>query len=131
MEASMPERSIVALFTETVADVTDLVRSEVRLARAELNEKFNRVANAGALLGAGGVLLLVALIFLLQAAVRWLAIAGMPEEWGLILIGAAAAVVGAAVLYYGINSLKGSALVPRRSVEQVRADLSVMKEQVT
>jgi hypothetical protein len=30
----------------------------------------------------------------------------------------------------GINNLKGSALVPRRTIEQVRADLSIAKEQV-
>jgi hypothetical protein len=38
--------------------------------------------------------------------------------------------VGVALLMKGINNLKGSALVPQRTIQQVRADVSLAKEQV-
>jgi hypothetical protein len=38
--------------------------------------------------------------------------------------------VGGALLMKGINNLKVQALVPQRTIEQVRADLSIAKEHV-
>jgi len=123
-------RPLTSLFTETVAEVTHLFQTEIRLVRAELNEKLSRAANSGVLIAAGGVVMIPAVFILLLAIVRWLAVAGLPEQWGLTLVGLAVAGAGAGLLMKGINNLKGSALVPRRSMEQVRADLSMAKEQV-
>lgn len=123
-------RPLTALFTDTVAEVTHLFQTEIRLVRAEINEKASRVANSGALIGAGAIVLLPAVFILLLAIVRWLAVAGLPEQWGLTLVGLVVAGIGAGLLMKGINNLKGSALVPRRTIEQVRADLSMAKEQV-
>jgi hypothetical protein len=123
-------RPLTSLFTDTVAEVTHLFQTEIRLVRAELNEKLSRAANSGVLIAAGGVVMIPAAFILLLAIVRWLAVAGLPEQWGLTLVGLAVAGAGAGLLMKGINNLKGSALVPRRSIEQVRADLSMAKEQV-
>ena len=123
-------RPLTSLFTETVAEVTHLFQTEIRLVRAELNEKLSRAANSGVLIAAGGVVMIPAVFILLLAIVRWLAVAGLPEHWGLLVVGLAVAGIGAGVLMKGINNLKGSALVPHRSIEQVRADLSMAKEQV-
>src|SRR3954453_12039472 len=123
-------RPLTSLFTETVDEVTHLFQTEIRLVRAELNEKLGRAANSGVLIAAGGVVMIPAVFILLLAIVRWLAVAGLPEQWGLLLVGLAVAAAGAGLLMKGINNLKGSALVPRRSIEQVRADLSMAKEQV-
>ena len=123
-------RPLGSLFTDVVSEITHLFRTELRLARAEMNEKVSRAANSGALIGAGAVVLLPAVFILLLAIVRWLAVAGIPEQWGLLLVGAAVAVLGVALLMTGINNLKGPALVPKRTIEQVRADVSLAKEQV-
>jgi hypothetical protein len=123
-------RPLGSLFTDVVSEITHLFRTELRLARAEVNEKVSRAANSGALIGAGAVVMLPAVFILLLAIVRWLAIAGLPEQWGLLLVGAAVAGLGVALLMTGINSLKGPALVPKRTIEQVRADVSLAKEQV-
>jgi hypothetical protein len=123
-------RPLTSLFTDTVAEVTHLFQTEIRLVRAELNEKLSRAANSGVLIAAGGIVMIPAVFILLLAIVRWLAVAGLPEQWGLLIVGLAVAGAGAGLLMKGINSLKGSALVPRRSIEQVRADLSMAKEQV-
>jgi hypothetical protein len=124
------ERPITTLFTEVVTELTALVQSEFRLARAELNEKVDRVANSGIAIGAGAICALAGLFVLLLAIVEWLAVAGLPREWGLLLVGGLVAVVGAVLLMRGINNLKGSALMPQRTVHQVRQDISVAREQV-
>jgi hypothetical protein len=123
-------RPLTSLFTDTVAELTNLFQTEIRLVRAEINEKLSKVANSGALIGAGAIVMLPAVFILLLAIVRWLAVAGLPEQWGLTLVGLVVAALGIVLLMKGINNLKGSALVPRRTIEQVRADISVVKEQV-
>jgi hypothetical protein len=123
-------RPLGTLFTEAASEIAHLFQTEIRLVRAEMNEKIGRAANGGALIGAGAVILLPAVFVLLLAIVRWLAVAGLPEQWGLLLVGAVVAIVGVALLMKGITNLKGPALVPQRTIEQVRADFSIAKEHV-
>jgi hypothetical protein len=123
-------RPLTSLFTDTVAELTHLFQTEIRLVRAEINEKVSRAANSGALIGAGAIVLLPAIFILLLAIVRWLAVAGLPDQWGLTLVGIVVAGAGVGLLMKGVNNLKGSALVPNRSIEQVRADVAMAKEQV-
>jgi len=128
--AAQSTRPLASLFTDVVSELSHLFQTEIRLVRAEMNEKVSRVANSGALIAAGAIIMLPAVFILLLAIVRWLAVAGLPEQWGLLLVGAAVAALGVVLLMKGLNNLKGSALVPQRTIEQVRADLSVAKEQV-
>ena len=130
MAAHNSTRSLASLFTDLISEVTQLFQTEIRLVRAEMNEKVSRVANSGALIGAGAVVMLPAVFILLLAIVRWLDVAGLPEQWGLLIVGVVVAALGAILLMKGINNLKGSALVPQRTIEQVQADFSVAREHV-
>ena len=130
MASSGSTRPLASLFTDVVSEVTHLFQTEIRLVKAEINEKMGRVANSGAMIAAGAIILLPAIFILLLAIVRWRAVAGLPEQWGLVLVGGAVALVGVVLLMTGINNLKGPALVPQRTIDQVRADVSLVKEQV-
>jgi hypothetical protein len=130
MASHESSRPLGSLFTDVVSEVTHLFHTEMRLVRAEMNEKVSRVANSGALIGAGAIVMIPAVFILLLAIVRWLAVAGVPEQWGLTIVGAVIAIVGAALLMKGINNLKSPALMPDRTIRQVRADVSLAKEHV-
>ena len=130
MAARDSARPLASLFTDLISEVTQLFQAEIRLVRAEMSEKVSRVANSGALIGAGAVVMLPAVFILLLAIVRWLEVAGLPDQWGLLIVGVVVAALGTLLLMKGINNLKGSALVPQRTIEQVRADVSVAREQV-
>jgi hypothetical protein len=130
MAAHDSTRPLASLFTDLISEVTQLFQSEIRLVRAEMNEKVSRVANSGALIGAGAVVMLPAVFILLLAIVRWLEVAGLSEQWGLLIVGVVVAALGALLLMKGLNNLKGSALVPQRTIEQVQADFSVAREHV-
>jgi uncharacterized membrane protein YqjE len=119
---------ITALLTRVGSEIAYLLQTEIRLAKTELGEKVGRVANAGIQLGAGSVLALAGLIVLLLAIVQWLAVAGLPYEWGLLLVGGVVLIVGVVLLISGSRSMKGSALVPQRTLDQLKADLSIMKD---
>jgi len=120
---------VTSVLTAVVSEVAYLLQTELRLARAEISEKLGQYINGGVLLGAAVALVLPGLVVLLLGIARWLAIAGLPEEWGLLLIGVVVIAIGAGLASAGINALKVSP-VPERTLEQVRADFSVAKEQV-
>jgi hypothetical protein len=72
---------------------------------------------------------LAGLIILLLAIVQWLAVAGLPYEWGLLIVGGVVLIVGIVLLMRGSRTVTGQALVPQRTIEQLKADLSIVKEQ--
>jgi hypothetical protein len=125
------DRSLVDLFSAILREVTQIFRSETRLLRAEINGKINDITGSGMLIGAGAVALLAALFMLLHAIVRWLAVAGLPDQWGYLIVGLVVGAVGVGVLMSGVNRIKQTTLVPDRTLRQASDDLATVKEHVT
>ena len=124
-------QSIFGLMTRVLEEVVHLFQTEIRLVRAEMNEKASQLANGGALIGSAVVLIIGGLILFLMAVVRWLAIAGLPEVWGLLLVGLLAAAGGGLLLSRGVQAITSTNLVPDRSIDQFRADVATVKEHIT
>ena len=125
-----PSRRLTAQLVDVVSEIANLFQAELRVARAELGEKLNCAARGSSSIAIGAVLAIGALIILLLAVVRWLAVAGIPEEWGLLIVGVVSAGVAVALMKRGADTMKGTALVPLRTIAQVRADVAVVKEHV-
>lgn len=121
-------RPLVSVVTHVASDLAYLVQTEIRLARAEIGEKLSAVSNAGTYLAMAGVIALCGVIVLLFDIARWLTVAGVPLEWGLLIVAIVTLAIGAALAIVGVNRLKGSALVPNRTLEQMREDYAVAKE---
>jgi Putative Actinobacterial Holin-X, holin superfamily III len=124
-------RSLVQLVTDAMNEFATLFHTEIHLLRVELSDKISRIASSGTMIGAGAIAAIIGLVLLLQAAVKWLAIAGLPEEWGLLLVGIVVAILGVVLLMSGINTVKSTTLLPERAMNQVRADIATVKEHVT
>jgi hypothetical protein len=124
-------RSLAQLVADAMNEFATLFHTEIHLLRVEISEKFSRIANSGTMIGAGAIAAIIGLVLLLQAAVKWLAVAGLPEEWGLLLVGLVVAVLGVVLLMSGINTVKSTNLLPERAMNQVRADIATVKEHVT
>jgi hypothetical protein len=130
MKTNPESRSTIGLVTDALSQVALLFQTELRLVRAEFREKFAEVMGNAAFVGAGLVFLLTALIFVLQSLVSWLEVAGLPDEWGYLVVGLAAGILGAVLLSKGVKSIQQINVVPERTVEQVRADIGTVKEHV-
>lgn len=128
MAAHEGTHPLTSLLNRAASEVSYLVQTELRLARTEIGDKIGKVATGGANVGAGAVLALAGLIILLLAIVRWLEIAGLPSEWGLLLVGGGVVLLGVMLLLRGTRSMKGSNLVPQRTLDQLKADLAAIKE---
>jgi Putative Actinobacterial Holin-X, holin superfamily III len=127
---SQSSRSIPELFSDAVGQLAKLVGNEFDLARAELSEKANQAGRAAAMIGAGAVILIPALVMLLFAAAAALMHAGFSAPVAYLLTGVGAAVVSAGLIATGLNRLSGDALKPSVTLDQVQRDKVAAKEMV-
>ena len=121
-------RSTFGLAGEAVEHVTDLVRGEIDLARAEVQEKINNAVTAIGLIVGGVVLLLVALNVFAAALVAWLVEMGIDDGWAALIIGVVFAAIGAAMAMKGRSDLRLSSIAPTRTAKNVRRDAETIKE---
>jgi uncharacterized membrane protein YqjE len=126
----MSTASIPNLFADVLSQATNLFRTEVRLAKAELSEKVSASVRALAYVVAGAVLLIGALYLFLLWLVELLVRFGMPEHWATLLVAVVAAVGGFVVMRMGMSDLTASNIVPSRTVHSLEKDAEVAKETV-
>jgi uncharacterized membrane protein YgcG len=128
--ALQTSRSIPELFSEAVGQLAKLIGNEFELARAELSEKAQKAARASALIGAGAVIMIPALVVLLFAVAAALMHAGISDPVAYLLTGGVAALISAVLIWVGLNRLSGDALKPSVTLEQVNRDKMAAKEMV-
>jgi uncharacterized membrane protein YqjE len=122
------DHPVTSLITSVINEITHLMQTEFRLARAEVSEKVAQLSNGGILLGVGAVILLPGLTLLGFAIVHWLIVAGLAQEWAFTAVAVVVLLIGGGLVMAGINALRASSLMPERTIDQVRADFSIAKE---
>ena len=121
-------RSISRLLGDAFDQLSQLVQTEIRLARAELADKAAR-AGVGVGLLFGGLLLIVpALVLFLIALALFLTQQGMSPVASHILAGLLGATLGGVLIAMGLARLKPSELTPDTTIRQVQKDIAAAKE---
>ena len=120
------DRPAGEIVQDLMRDVGEVIRGEVRLAKAEMSEKVSQAGKAGALFGGAGLLGVMGFAALVFAAIAGLAM--VVSTW------AAATIVGvfllcvAGALYLGGRSkLKEVNPVPERTVQTLKDDVEWAK----
>lgn len=121
------ERSVSDVLQDIFGNVQDIVRSEVRLARAEIKSEAEKTARAaksliaGAILGfyAGGLLLMAGVYGLSMVLAPWLAA---------LVVGAFVAVAAVSLISVGRERLR---LVkkPEKTIRTMKEDVQWLKDQ--
>lgn len=130
MAARASARPIVSVMTNVASDMAYLVRTEFRLARAELGEKFSAMSSAGIYIGVGAAFALSGLIVVLFDIAHWIVVAGLAYPWALLIVGLVSLVLGLIAARTGVSRIRSSQLMPERTLEQMREDFAVAKEHV-
>lgn len=121
------DQSIGGLIGGLASDVQALVRGELALARAEADEKLQRVLSAAIWIVGGALVGFAGLVVLLQALAVLLA--GIMPAWlATLLVGVVIIVVGGLVARSGIAMLSLKALTPTKTAESLRKDAHLLKE---
>jgi len=127
---SPTERSIPELFGDAMAQLAKLVGNEFALARAEMSEKVGQVGRAAAMIGAGVVVMVPALVLLLFAAATALIKSGLADPVAYLCAGGGAAIIAGILITVGLNRLSGDAMKPTITLQQVEKDKIAAKEMV-
>jgi hypothetical protein len=123
-------RSIPDLLSDAVGQLAKLVGNEFALARAEISEKATQVARAAALIGAGAVLLIPALVMALLAVAAALKQSGFSDPMSYLLTAGIAVLLSAVLILVGLKRMSGDALKPVVTLDQLERDKSAAKEMV-
>jgi hypothetical protein len=123
-------RPVAALISDLAAETSTLVRQEIALFKAELNEKLTRIGVGAGALAAGGMIAFSGWLALVAAAIIGLSYVLAPWLSALI-IGMVVIALGAALLLFGKSRLKADALVPRRTLNSLREDEAWIRDQVS
>ncbi len=128
--AGHAEPSLGQLFTELTGDMSNLVRQELELAKAETMQKVSKATRSIILMVAGGLLAYAGLIVLVIAAA--IALGSIMPYWlSSLIMGLVVIVIGAILINSGRSSLTDLSLVPEQSVESLKEDARWAKEQVS
>jgi Putative Actinobacterial Holin-X, holin superfamily III len=125
---SQTSRSIPELFSDAISQLAKLIGNEFELARAELSAKANLAGRAAAMIGAGAIILIPALVLLLFALASALIHAGLSDPVAYLLTGGGAALISGGLIWIGLRRLSSDALKPTVTLEQVQRDRLAARE---
>lgn len=126
-------RSMTGLIGDTLRDISDLVREEIALAKAEASEKLTKMQVALAAIAIGGAVAFAGLIVLLDAAVFALAnvmgpiVERFPALPSLI-VGSIVVIVGIIMIKLGIDRFSANNLRLSRTMDNVHRDRAIVRE---
>ena len=122
------DRSIPELLSDVLAQLAKLIGNEFDLAKAELSSKASQVGRAVAMIGAGAVIMIPALVLLLFAAAAGLMHAGFSDPIAYLMAGGGALLLAAILIGVGISRMSGDALKPAVTLDQLQRDKAAAKE---
>jgi hypothetical protein len=114
------------LAAEVAKDVSTLVRQEISLAKAELQQEAKTAGVAAGAFGGAGFAGYFVLVFL-SLGLMWGLDAWMPLGWAAVVVAAVWAVVGAVLAAVGRSRLKRFNPKPERTIETVKEDVQWAK----
>jgi len=127
--APKSEEGIGELIAETTADISELLRKEVELAKVEIKEEVSATAKAGAMLGAGGLVGYLALLIVLLAA-AWALAEALPLWASLLIVGVLTGIVAAVLISMGRARLSEIQAAPN-TIETLQEDVTWAKQQIS
>lgn len=117
-----------SLLSDLLGHVSNLVRHEIALAKAEISASLGKAGFGIALLGVAALICLAALNLLAAASVAGVMALGLGWGWAALVAAAVWAVVAGVLVLWGRSVLSAKSLAPHRSFASMRKDAHVFKE---
>jgi hypothetical protein len=121
------ERSLSTLLSDLASETVELLRQELALFKAELQEKLSKAGIGAAAIAAAALIAFSGWLFLLLAAVFALDLV-LPIWAAALVVGALVVAIAGALALYGKSRLRADALTPERTMRSLREDQAWIKE---
>lgn len=125
------ERSLVDLFRDLSQQAYLLIRQEVALAKTEVSEQATALLTDAVWIGAGVLLIHMALGTAIAAVVLALGAAGMPLPAAAGLVAALLLVIGGVVVQLRISAVRRRRAVPARALHEIKETGQWLKDQTS
>jgi hypothetical protein len=131
VERPVYDRSIPGILSDLLSQFTTLIRQESELARTEVSEKVSRAVMGVAMAGAAAVLLIPSLVILMMAGVYGIPeLTGWPLWASALIVGGGFTLIGLILVAIGVSRLKARALMPDKTINQVKEDAAMARRQM-
>jgi uncharacterized membrane protein YqjE len=125
-----PDQSLGELLGRVSHDFSELVSTQVELAKVEFQEEIAAAGRGASILTAGAFCAYLAVV-LLSFAAAWGLSEVLPEGAAFLIVGAVYAVAAAVLIPKGKDRLSRVRPVPERTAESVREDVQWAREQMS
>ena len=112
VQQSAADRSLGELISEVTEDLSTLMRQELELAKAELQQSASRAGKGVGMLGGAGVAGYFVLLFV-SIALWWAIGSAIGLGWSAVIVAVIWAIVAAVLAMVGRNSLKSVRGLPK------------------
>jgi uncharacterized membrane protein YqjE len=130
MDSGPDNRAVSELFADALNQFSNLIRSEIQLARAEISSKTAQALVGLGLLAGAAVLLIPSLVLVLMALSAFLVELGMRPSVSHLLAGILAALIASVLGWAGMSRLRAENLIPSRTIKQLQRDAAAAREQM-
>jgi Fe2+ transport system protein B len=120
-------RPVSELISDGLRQLSQLLRNEMALARAEVSENVKNAIRGSIMLVVAGVVALPALFILMMALAAFLAEMGLAASLAYLITAVIGFVIAGVLAMIGMNRLKAERLVPNRTINQLHRDVTTMK----
>src|SRR3954462_1870240 len=118
--------SIQRLLGDALRESSDLARKELALFRTEMSDNVRTIAMGLVMVIAAAVFVILALIWLTQALVDWLATMVGSHALAALIVGGVLAVIAIGLGLYGRSAMSRTSLAPTRTVQSLQHDKEVL-----
>lgn len=115
-------RSMSEVVQDVFGNIQDIIRSELRLAKAEVREQISKGAKATAIVGAGALAGIFCIALIVATCVLALATA-LPAWLAALIMGILTGMIAAALIKVGRMRLKQVNAVPRETIDSMKENV--------
>src|SRR5215203_4931472 len=123
--------NIQRLLGDALRESSDLARKELALFRTEMSDNVRTIAMGLVMVIAAAVFSILALIWLTQALVDWLATKVGSHALAALIVGGVLALIAVGLGLYGRSAMSRTSLAPTRTVQSIQRDKEVLTERAS
>jgi len=127
MDVSRMDRSLGELFSDLSQQTAELIRQEMRLAKAELSDKLSDVGKHMAMIAAAAVFALAALMAVTAGIVLLLVRVGVEPWLAAVITAAVMGIVAFLLAQSGIAALRKKSIAPVETMDSLKETTQWLK----
>ena len=125
-----PDKSLGELFSDLSGEFTDLMRTQIELAKTELKDEAKKSGRIAGMFGAAAFAGYLAAVLIAFAA-AWGLAEVMPEGWAFLIVGAVFAVVAYILYARARDQARKTQFMPKDTGEEVKEDVQWARQKLS